>query len=292
MEVDGGKTVSDAKADAIAHKIFNEVTECGFDGSKKSVCSPKHVVDKMKQFIEKHGKKVDNDPTKIVGTIKDMLDCNSESCVLKRKDFLSFANKNNLDDVLNRFFKPEGPATHFGLLSNFNIDDVLDQFETHFKGRSFLHVPFQMRDFEKIGTQLATTDIASKFNTGYKTFGVVLNTDVSSGAGIHWFCLFGEHIGDKIILEYFNSSGREPLPEVQAWLQKTKHHIQKTNNITVEIHYSTGIRFQADSHSCGVYCLCYIWLRLEKVSTKWFKASNFGDSLMHKARKNLFRHDK
>jgi len=290
MESTGGKVA--VNPDKIADEVFNEVNECSFTGDKKAVCSPKHLVVKMEEFIEKRGKQVENNPVKIVSTMKTLLDCNSESCVLKRPDFAKFASKNGLDDILDQFFKPEGPAHTFGLLSNFNIDDVLDQFEKRFERRKFLHIPFQMRDFEKVGTALATVDIASKFRGSYKTFGVVLNTDFSSGGGIHWFCLFGEHLGDKIVLEYFNSSGRPPLAEVQAWLQKTKHHLQKSLNLPVTINYSTGIKFQSDEHSCGVYCLCYIWLRLEKVSPKWFKTENFGDKLMHKARKNLFRHGK
>jgi hypothetical protein len=177
----------------------------------------------------------------------------------------------------------------FGLLSNFNIDDVLDQLEKKFASRKFLHIPFQMRDFEKIGTQLATVDLADQFKKGKKTFGVVLNTDFSSGNGIHWFCLFGEHYGNKVVLEYFNSSGKPPLPEVQAWLQKTKHYLTKTLKVPVDIHYSTGIYYQHDDHSCGVYCLCYIWCRLEGIPPAWFKSENFNDTLMHKARKNLFR---
>lgn len=291
METSGGN-FSSIKPEKIINDVFNEINECSFEIGKKPVCSPKNVVNKMKEFIEARGKKVENNPVKIVHEMKTLLDCNSESCILKRPDFVKFASKNGLDDILDQFFKPKGPAMTFGLLSNFNIDDVLDQFEKRFTERKFLHIPFQMRDFEKVGTQLATIDLAEKFRSGYKTFGVVLNTDWSSGRGIHWFCLFGEHLKDKILLEYFNSSGRPPLPEVQAWLQKTKHHLEKSLNLPVEIHYSTGIRFQSDDHSCGVYCLCYIWLRLEKISPKWFNAKNFKDDLMHKARKNLFRHEK
>jgi len=218
-----------------------------------------------------------------------MMNCNSESCVLRNPEFIKFAKLNNVNNILEDFFKPHGPATHFGLLSNFNIDDVLEQLEEKFPG--FLHIPFQMRDFEKIGTELATIDLAEKFRNGTKSFGVVLNTDWSSGPGIHWYCLFGEKKNGKIILEYFNSSGKEPLPETQAWLQKTKHYLQKELKIPVEVKYSTGISFQSDEHSCGVYCLMYIWLRLEGIPNNWFKADNFNDEFMHKARKALFRHE-
>jgi hypothetical protein len=184
MELTGGK--SSESATKIANKIFNEIDECHFANGKEAVCSPKHIVDKMKQFAEAKGKTVDGDTRKIVKTVKDLLDCNSESCILKRTDFVSFAKLNNMEDILDRFFKPTGPATHFGLLSNFNIDDVLDQFEDKFAHRKFLHIPFQMRDFEKIGTQLSTVDLAREFKAGKQCFGVVLNTDYSTGGGIHW----------------------------------------------------------------------------------------------------------
>lgn len=268
--------------------VFFNISECHFALGHQPVCSPKPLVKKMKSFVEKKGKQVSDDPKEIVESTKKIIKCKTESCILKNSMFLEFLKKNNLDEYLTKFFKPEGPSDSFGLLSNFNIDNVLDQLEQKFKHKKFLHIPFQMRDFERIGTQLATIDLADKFNEGYKTFGVVLNTDYSTGVGVHWFCLFGEHYGDKIVLEYFNSSGQPPLPEVQAWLQKTKHHLHKQLKIPVEIYYGKNIQYQNDNHSCGVYCLCYIWLRLEDVPCQWFKSDNFSDQLMHLARKNLF----
>ena len=283
--------MTDSKSDKIAIKIFNEENECSFTAGNKAVCSPKSVVGKMKEFAKTKGKNVSGDQN-IVKTVKDLLNCNSESCILKRADFVQFAKLNNIEAVLNNFFKPEGPALDFGLLSNFNIDDVLDQLVIRFKHKKFLHIPFQMRDFAKVGTSLATINLANEFRNGTKTFGVVLNTDYSTGGGIHWFCLFGEDHGSYLELEYFNSSGKAPLPEVQAWLQKQKHFLAKELKKEVRVWYSTGIRFQDDDHSCGVYCLCYIWLRLEGITPRWFKSNNFNDSLMHKVRKNLFRHEK
>jgi hypothetical protein len=284
-------------------KIFSSASECAFDKEQKAVCSPKSVIKSMHDFIKEKDSNVStsittsdvvNNPIKIVSNMKELLDCNSESCILKKPEFVQFAKISKIDNILNEFFKPSGPATHFGLLNNFNIDEVLDQFESKFPG--FYHIPFQMRDFEKVGTELANIDLVAKFkgsggNPGIKSFGVVLNTDYSTGRGIHWYCIFGEKVGNKIILEYFNSSGREPLSETQAWLQKTKHYLAKELKCPVEIHYSTGIQFQNDEHSCGVYCLMYIWLRLEGTSAKWFRSDNFNDAVMHKARKVLFRHE-
>jgi len=271
-------------------EVFDTHNECHFGNGSNVVCSPKHIVAKMKDYARSKNRidLISKDEKSLVAGMKDLLNCQSESCILKRNDFIDFAKIANVEDILNEFFKPSGPAVNFGLLSNFNIDDVLDQFEKKFANRKFLHIPFQMRDFEKIGTQLSTIDLAKEFKK-YETFGVVLNTDYSTGKGIHWFCIFGENYKTHIELEYFNSSGKEPLPEVQAWLQKTKHYLTKATGLPTSVFYSTGIMFQHDDHSCGLYSLAYIWLRLEKVSPKWFKADNFNDVMMHKIRKNMFR---
>jgi hypothetical protein len=199
--------------DKIIQKVFFTPDECAFTKvDPEPACSPREVVDKMKEYAHSKGIKTRN--TKhTIDTMKQLLNCKSESCILKRKDFVEFAGINNLRQILDEYFKPEGPSTKFGLLSNFNIDNVLEQLGKKFEHRKFLHIPFQMRDFERVGTRLATVDLAEEFkNGGYKTFGVVFNTDWSTGRGLHWFCAFGEHYGDRIVLEYFNSSGRPPLP--------------------------------------------------------------------------------
>jgi hypothetical protein len=281
-EVNGGKR----NPEELVTKIFNTPSECTFkDANHKAVCSPKHIVDKMAEFLDTKEK----NPKKIVDNMKERMNCNSESCILKSEEFKRFAQISGLDTILDEFFKPSGPSQTFGLLSNVNIDNVLDQLENRFKG--FLHIPYQMRDFANVGSELARVDLADQFNNkGIKSFGVVLNTDWSSGRGIHWYCIFGSKVGNKVIIEYFNSSGLAPLPETQAWLQKTKHYLN-IKGMDSDIKYTTGIQFQNDDHSCGVYCLMYIWLRLEGVPHSWFKADNFDDSFMHKARKVLFRHE-
>ena len=233
--------------------------------------------------------KVDAEAQAALEAAKKILDCNTESCVLKRPEFIQFAQLANVQNLLDEFFKPQGPATHFGLLSNFNIDEVLDQLAI--KHKDFLHIPYQMRDFEKKKAELSTVNLTEQFKSGINKFGVVLNTDWYSGRGIHWYCIFGEKTGDRITIEYFNSSGRDPLVETQAWLHKTKHQLTKDLNIPVDIKYSTGIVFQNDEHSCGIYCLMYIWLRLEGIEHNQFKAQNFHDAIMHKARRLVFRHE-
>lgn len=281
----------------VVRRVVEVPNECSFasgrDAIPDAVCSDQQLVKKMAEFIEdRHEQRADpSKPAEVIRDMKELLNCQSESCIFRRRDFIEFARINNVQEILNKYFKPEGPATSTALLSNFNIDDVLRQFETKFATRKFKHIPFQMRDFATVQSELETTDFAELFKT-HNTFGCVLNTDYSHGKGIHWFCLFGERYPDgHIELEYFNSSGREPLAEVQNWLTKQKHHIARELKVPVQIKTSTGIRFQDDDHSCGVYSLCYIWLRLEQVPPSWFSEKTFNDKMMLRARRQLFRHE-
>jgi hypothetical protein len=278
-------------------RVMDVPNECSFTSGRdhvpNAVCSDAQLVKKMAAFIEeRHEQRADpSRPAAVIQDMKELLNCQSESCIFRRRDFIEFAKINNVHEVLNKYFKPEGPATSTALLSNFNIDDVLKQFEKKFANRKFVHIPFQMRDFDKIQSELATTDFVELFRT-HNTFGCVLNTDYSHGKGIHWFCIFGERYPDgHIELEYFNSSGREPLAEVQNWLSEQKHRLARELKVPVQIKTSTGIRFQDDDHSCGVYSLCYIWLRLEQVPPSWFSEKTFNDRLMLRARRQLFRHE-
>lgn len=289
MELLGGALKNKTNSNPV-ERIITKQSECAFTKEQGPVCSPRHLVNKMADFLKTDQDSVPSKPEHIVKVMKERMNCNSESCILKSKEFMDFAKISNITNILDEFFKPKGPALGFGLLSNFNIDDVLSQLSEKFP--HFLHIPFQMRDFEKVGSELTTVDLAKEFRNGITSFGVVLNTDWSHGKGIHWYCLYGEKRGNTIELEYFNSSGREPLPETQAWLQKTKHYLSRELKIPVNVRYTTGIQFQNDDHSCGVYCLMYLWLRLEGIKPTWFTADTFNDKFMHEARKILFRHEK
>lgn len=286
-----------------------KINECAIhhEQGQPDVCSPNEVVQIMAKFVETKEspeKRSTNQrfraavnkiitSRKVINAAKELLNCNSEACVLHNAEFREFAKhagfQGSLDAIIQEFFKPEGPARNFGLLSNINIDEVLNQLEKKFP--TFYHIPYQMRDFEKYQTELATVNLAEQFKSGKRFFSVVLNTDYTVGPGIHWFCLFGEYKPEtkKVIIEYFNSSGESPLPEVQAWIHKTENRLKYEMNVDVDIKYTTGIRFQSDEHSCGVYCIMYIWLRLEGKDFKWFTAANVGDKMMHGARGILFR---
>jgi hypothetical protein len=290
-------------------------SECSWEKFRKkgdvSVCSSPEVIKKMADFLESMGEKLSHAnatdgkaKVEIIEKMKEKTGCESESCVVQDEKFEKFASPFIVKKNLNENFKTKGPANSTEWLSNFDIDDVLKEIKKTYSDEKFWHIPFQMRDFKKNapaahageGTKnenLETFDIVKKYKEGYRCFGVVINTDYSTGNGIHWFCLFVDMRSDKATVEYFNSSGNEPLTEISAWMKKTKVLLEKefTNKTVADLVVSKE-EHQKDDHSCGVYSLYYVISRVSCIPYQYFQNNLIKDSKMHQFRNFLFRHDK
>jgi len=289
--------------------------ECSWEKFRKKgdvvVCSSPEVIKKMADFLEAIGEKMSqlnvNDASaqiKVVEKMKEKTGCESESCAVQDDKFKEFASPLVVNQNLKDNFKTKGPSYSTEWLSNFNIDDVLKEIKKNYSDEKFWNIPFQMRDFKKIkptdsapehskNANLETFDICKKYKEGYRCFGVVINTDYSTGNGVHWFSLFVDMRTDNFTVEYFNSSGNEPLTEIGAWMKKTRVLLEKefpkkkVSDIIV-----SKEEHQKDDHSCGVYSLYYIISRVSRIPHQYFTKNLIKDSKMHKFRNFLFRHDK
>ena len=258
-------------------------------------------------------------------------------CLLYKinNNFNDFTKYNiNIDIIKNAIDlgKPIGPFDSKQWFSNVNIDDVLKKFEYMFREKKYLHIYFHMRDFKLKNIDpdekknLNKINFAEKYKEGYRCFSVVFNTDVSSGSGEHWFCLFGNFTEIPFTVEYFNSTGGSPREEIQDLMCRIKHEMTKyfidndindnkklnltdyndennkdveincsdynnSNNTNVKCIHVTKLVNQNDNYSCGAYSVYYILARLTGIPYKLFKNNIIGDELMHKFRYNLFAHN-
>lgn len=269
-----------------------EPSECAFHIGDKEVCSGTDMIQAMKRFLSEVGKPIPKHATEVVEKVKEVTKCDSEACIYKSSPFVQKIGPVVATDVAKQIFKPEGPAHTDGLLSNFNIDEVLEQFATKYPG--FLHIPFQMRDFQEKQRELATTDFAAEYKRGMKTFGCVLNTDWYSGKGIHWYCIFGDFTSEPFTLEYYNTSGNNANYETKKWLSETKYKLAHDLGKQVNEIQVLNRAIQKNDVDCGVYCLHYIWSRLEGFPYSAFAdpATAPNDDLMKQARQHLFIPDK
>jgi hypothetical protein len=263
--------------------------ECGFHITKeKGFCAPDHIVDKIK---EAHSIYIE-DETEVLDELKKKYNCKTEVCVLTHPTVKQQIGDSKIYDIISEYFKPSGPRDTNNWLSNTDIDDVLYQIQKKYADtKSFLHIPFQMIDFEKTRSDLAMLDWPKKYEEGFRSFGTVLNTDYSTGRGKHWFAIYGsfEDTNNEFTIEYFNSSGELPMNQVSTWMKRVKNEWQSHFNKPIKDIVVTRIVNQQDDWNCGPYSLYYIISRLSGTDYKYFKDNAIGDENMQEFRKYLFR---
>jgi hypothetical protein len=96
-------------------------------------------------------------------------------------------------------------------------------------------------------------------------------------------------IVDVITLEYFNSSGLPPRPEVRYWLDKTQAALLQANYNCEIVMATGGIQVQNSKTECGVWSLVYILSRLNGHPPNWIVSVKANDKDMIAFRKRLFR---
>jgi hypothetical protein len=274
----------------------NTPTECVFE--HKKVCSSPNELHLIKKFLTKQGVIAGGNNNDIINIAKAYLKVDKESEIWEHPDFKNYVGDREARQIVKKIFKPEGPGHSTALLDNFNIDNVLSQWATNSKelfNKKFYHMKFQMIDFARTGSELSNFDLANLLNDGYDCFGVVLNTDVSTGRGKHWFCMYGDFSADlgtkenPYTLEYFNSSGNPAMDAIDRWMHEAVHKFHKNTDKRCKIVRSAPMRIQYSNTECGVFCLMYIKSRLRGHPIDWFYKVNADDNDMINLRKHLFR---
>ena len=291
--------------------------ECINDDDNDGICLS-DIIPAIKQFIvKKMNTKPVGKPHELLEVVKEELNCKSESCVISSSEFSNFVSEHNimtpqfLKQALITEFKPKGHRNSGAWLDNFNIDESLAIWARE-DFQDFYPFSMNMIDFEVYGGSLVRVDLQDILNgkvpvaqgPGHepiirpcKRMGCVLNTDVHTGTGKHWICIFIDCSSKDNMwtVEYFNSSGNFPDPSVVRYLYHAKKRLldyQEKNGLTigVEVIESVAInQIQKSNSECGLYCLFYIRSRLEGKTYDYFRKNNVQDKFMVEFRKYLFR---
>jgi hypothetical protein len=272
-------------------EIQKNSSECAFhkniDGTK--TCMSDDFIKILENFAFEI-KKIKNINRKdVIDHLKTVYNCKNESCLLKQQEIINILGTDNVNNQLNENFKPPGPYEGTEWFSNNNIDNVLQQIAIKYKKKHFLHIKFQMRDFQKTCSELARLNLVNAYKNGMRCFGVVFNTDDSSGRGQHWYSIFGDFQQEPFTIEYFNSVDDPPQNEILNWLTNTRDDLNIKLNKVVKCKSVCKLKHQRDNHSCGSYSLYYIISRLEGISYKYFMKNIISDKMMHDFRYTLFR---
>lgn len=297
--------------DEIVKQLIPEViTECAVHLDKKpgEPCSSDSTVKKIGEIVGVQGP-----PQQVIAEAKAKLGCNTEKCVLEKLD--DKIGHNIVKAEIATHLKIRGP-TDAGLLSNVNIDGVLQQWTRSFD--DFFAYNFNMRNYASYSWRnghvvdspdtLATIQFTDLYfgnypsddgrGKKYRCAACVINTHPYQNSGEHWMALFVDaRADDRWTVEFFNSSGNAPLPEYVNWLVKTKNFLEdiaerEHKKVKVEIVRVTGIRHQKSRSECGLYSLFYIWARLHKIPPEYFLHNKIPDKYMFEFRQHLFNDPK
>jgi hypothetical protein len=260
-------------------------------------------------------------PAELIKTAAKVLNCDgSEACVMTHKNLHEFIVKTEGKDASKVIkaealvrFKQEGPRNSNALVDNYGLDGIGERWAAKDFPQHF-HCPFAMMDFDREDYQISRISLVDvregresqkifdamspnnprAVKRPCRTFACVLNTDVSSGGGKHWVCVFVDMRsepgkGEPWSIEYFNSSGRPPPKSVTNWMANVKDQLETAYpDAKIDIHPVTDIAHQKSYTECGVYVLYYIRSRLDGVSWKEFSEWRVSDETMLEFRKHLF----
>lgn len=256
----------------------HRVGECG-------VCSDKTLIDYYKHIL---GPDTPQSDDEIVNLVKSKLGVRYESEIFRHPSIVSNLGHKECKKVLKKYFKAEGPRFGDDLLNNFNIDDTLEMLSSNSEqlfGRKFKHIGFQMIDFQDTYGELNNLNLDELMSQGYDSMACVLNTDVSSGRGKHWFCIFSDLANKnagKYVIELFNSSGNGPQDQLISWINT----LNQRHPCTIKLALSR--RLQSSRTECGVWCLAYIYWKLRGQDNQTFE-KYMTDKVMLELRNFLFR---
>jgi hypothetical protein len=239
-------------------------------------------------------------------------DCDADDkCIVD-----SIPDKSVKSFVEKHAFAPKQPATwkknKNTWLSNFDISDVMKQYEDADKYRDFFFHNPTYKDFDKkVGANSCVSDEICQFSlaehvaNGKRKFGFVFNLANHTQPGSHWIALYID-IDDEFAF-FFNSTGEKIPTEVSALvkrIQKQASTIVKpgtnpTRPYKIKLHTNYNYDHQEGNTECGMYALFFIITMLTnkhdevefkslREKTNFFKKYKIEDGFVEKLRSEYF----
>ena len=199
--------------------------------------------------------------------------------------FKNLRGKYSHDD----FFRPKGPNTGHQWLSNFDIENVMRQYELIYPGFKFLDVvPCDFDDIPQY--QYSLKDYNNYTDKGipkYK-FGVIFNLDNSRQSGSHWTALYFDMKKKQIY--YQDSVGNPPKSEFVKLMDSIEKQM-KVDKKPIDRRVNK-LRHQYQNSECGVYSISFILRLLNGESFDEIESKPIPDEDVNKCRIIYFNNNK
>jgi len=152
-------------------------------------------------------------------------------------------------------------------LSNFDIDDVLAQYQNKYPNFIFLGTfPIDFQTYNLFGcvSNLCNFNLRNIISKKKYYFGLVLNTDKHNQSGSHWISIFCSLKAKKIY--YFNSATNhkhkipKPVLDFVDDIQKQFFNIYKRQ---LSFRFNNKVQHQSSNSECGIYSIYFILSMLD-----------------------------
>lgn len=227
---------------------------------KDSCYTPKilfMIRDAYNQDHSSEDKITETDPTKLWKILNDrFVQCKKEDC------WLNEIKDKNLRKRIDRYiFAPDKPyewkKNPNEWLSNFDIMNVLEQYEQTYKhfefiGPSAIDFDTVINGKNCVQNELCQFELSDHIKRGKTHIGIIFNLSPHTSSGSHWVSLFID-VKERVIF-FFDSAGESIPKEIKALVDR----IQADNGRKYTFHQNHPKEHQMGNTECGVYSLFFI----------------------------------
>lgn len=225
-------------------------------------------------------------------------ECNSDPNCLHKKQ----SNDKDLEE-LNQYIKPNMPKD-WNLdkdasineqdiwLSNWDLDDIMHQFEESHSNFKYIHaLPIDFGKVKATGECIDRT--MCKFNVKdywpkKDMFGFIFNLDESTMPGSHWICSLMDLRNTKKPMFYFYCSyASAPPREIRALYERMKKQLSEINMGKLTL-VRNKKRHQYGNTECGMFCIHLLYQLINNNSFNKVCSSNISDDTMLEYRTKFF----
>lgn len=204
--------------------------------------------------------------------------------------WVNILSNSKLNTIAKTSLRPSKPLEWYlndhEWLSNYDILDVMKQYEIRYKQFKFLGV--FPRDFESLtayGKCVAMCSFSVKdfLLQGFKEFGIVFNMDTHTQPGSHWVALYANFNPKKkkFGIAYYDSAGKKPPSEIWSFICKIKgqvlQHFDPSTCKLFKTKYNP-LQHQFKNTECGMFSMFFIIHCLENTDKTYaYTRTSIGD---------------
>jgi hypothetical protein len=201
-------------------------------------------------------------PYEIWNELKNRLTlCQKEDCWLKQIDDIEVR-----ENIYAHIFAPKQPPEwkedKNAWLTNFDIMDVLEQYEDKYRnfkliGTTFIDFDSKMKRIDRcVEEELCKFSLREHINNKITKIGIVFNLDKHTQGGSHWVSMFID-IKEQIIF-YFDSAANKTPIEMQRLVKRIIDQGKKLKKpIYFKYYENYPLEHQMGNTECGMYSLFF-----------------------------------